>query len=352
MSAAPTVAVHDSPIAFPADPGRPVLDSALEAGVRLPHNCRGGICGTCKATVLEGELDDADAARFALTDEERRAGVRLLCQARPASAEVRVRLHAPLPAQPAAPMAPREVLCEAVASRPVTPSVREVALAVPASARFRYRAGMHVEFAVPGVEPARTYSMLDAPGAGGGPPGGVLRFLVVRQPGQGASAWIHDRLRPGGVLAVRGPFGTFALPGGFDGPALGLAGGTGLAPVLAVLEEALAGGFDRPAMLVLSVRDRDEVLCMDSLARLAAAHPNFAYKITLTREAPPPGTRYLAGRVPDILHRIHGGLETHAVLIAGSPGFADACAARARGAGAAAERIVVDSFLPAGAPAA
>lgn len=352
MSAASRVDVHQSPISFPADPARPVLDSALEAGVRLPHNCRGGICGTCKATVLEGELDDGDAVRMALTDAERSAGVRLLCQAKPVSAAVRVRLHAPLPAQPKAPMAPREILCETVASRPVTPSVREVALAVPAAARFRYRAGMHVEFAVPGVGPARTYSMLDAPDADGGPPGGILRFLVVRQPGRGASAWVHDELRPGGVLAVRGPFGTFALPAGFEGPVLGLAGGTGIAPVLAVVEEALAGGFDRPLMLVHSVRDRDEVLCMDAFARLAAASPNFSYKVTLTRESPPAGTRYLAGRVPDILHRIHGGLDSHAVLAAGSPGFVDACAARAHELGAAPERVVLDSFLPADPDAA
>lgn len=351
MSAASTIAVHDSPISFPADPGRPVLDSALEAGVRLPHNCRGGVCGTCKATVLEGGLDDGGAVRLALTDDERLAGVRLLCQARPVSAAVRVRVHAPLPAQPGAPMAPKEVPCEVVAARPVTPTVREVALAVPKAARLRYRAGMHMEFAVPGLEPARTYSMLDAPGDGGGPPGGVLRFLVARKPGRGASAWIHERLRPGDVLGARGPFGTFALPDGFGGPVLGLAGGTGVSPVLAVLEEALAGGLDRPAMLVLSVRNRDEVLCMDAFARLAATHPNFSYKITLTREAPPVGTRYLAGRAPDLLHRLHGSLEAHAVLAAGAPGFVDACAARARGLGAPPDRIALDSFLPAAAPA-
>ncbi len=347
MPAEARVRVDGTDLAFSAALDRPVLDSALAAGIRLPHNCRGGICGTCRATARTGTLAADSAVQLALTDQERRAGVWLLCQARPASADIVVRVHAPLPRQAASTARPRTVTCEVVATRPVTPRVRELVFALPKAARFAFRAGMHAEVAVPGVAPSRTYSMLDAPGAGGEPENGLLRFLVARhQPGL-ASTWLHEDLRPGMVVSLSGPFGTFGLPEEVPGPVLGLAGGTGIAPVLAVVREALSSGFRAPVTVILSVRDRSEILEMDTFSGLARQFENFVWKVTLTREPPPPGTRFAAGRIPDMLHRVHGRLAHHTVLIAGAPGFVDACEARVLELGAAPERIATDSFLSA-----
>lgn len=350
MPAEARVRIDGTDLTFPASPDRPVLDSALAAGIRLPHNCRGGICGTCRATVLSGRLDAESSVQFALTDQEREKGVWLLCQARPAAGEVVVRVHAPLPRQPKAAAArPQTFLCEAVATRPVTPRVRELVFALPKTARFLFKAGMHVEVAVPGIAPPRTYSMFDPPGPDGGPGDGLLRFLVARQAPGAASAWLHETLRPGMVTSLTGPFGTFGLPADVPGPILGLAGGTGIAPVLAVIEEALSSGFSAPVTVVLSVRDREEILAMDAFSRIARRYDNFTWKVTLTREVPPPGSRFIAGRVPDMLHRVHGQLAHHTVLIAGTPGFVDSCQARALALGAVPDRIAVDSFLPASA---
>ncbi len=342
------IRVEGTDLAFDAASDQPVLDSALDAGIRLPHNCRGGICGTCRATVVSGTLDAESSVQYALTQRERENGVWLLCQARPTASDVVVRVHAPLPPQPKAAAArPQTFLCETVAARPVTPRVRELVFALPKTARFVFKAGMHVEIAVPGIEPPRTYSMLDAPGPDGMPVDGLLRFLVARQAPGAASAWLHETLRPGMVSSLTGPFGTFGLPERVPGPILGLAGGTGIAPVLAVVEEALSAGFSAPVTLVLSVRDRDEILAMDAFSRIARRHENFSWKVTLTREHPPPGTRFGIGRIPDMLHRVHGQLAHHTVLIAGTPGFVDACEARVQALGAAPDRIAVDSFLPA-----
>lgn len=62
-----------------------VLDACLRAGVWLPHSCTHGTCGTCKADLLEGDVDHGDASGFALMDFERDEGKLLLCQARPRS---------------------------------------------------------------------------------------------------------------------------------------------------------------------------------------------------------------------------------------------------------------------------
>ena len=62
-------------------PGERVLDAALEAGLDLPYSCRGGVCCTCRARVLEGEV--AMEKNFTLESWETHKGFVLTCQARP-----------------------------------------------------------------------------------------------------------------------------------------------------------------------------------------------------------------------------------------------------------------------------
>lgn len=63
-----------------------VLEAALAAGVSLPHACRSGICASCRATLLEGQVRMANA--FALDPADLEAGQVLTCQARPLTPRV------------------------------------------------------------------------------------------------------------------------------------------------------------------------------------------------------------------------------------------------------------------------
>eukprot|EP00803_Ostreobium_quekettii_P006665 evm.model.scf_1711.3 EVM.evm.TU.scf_1711.3 scf_1711:12739-13965(+) len=62
-----------------------ILDAAEEQGIDLPATCRGGICGSCVARVVEGGVDmsDIDDVGFTLTEEEQEQGLVLLCMGRP-----------------------------------------------------------------------------------------------------------------------------------------------------------------------------------------------------------------------------------------------------------------------------
>ena len=62
-----------------------ILDACLRAGVWVPHSCTHGTCATCKAEVLEGEVDHGEASSFALMDFERDEGKLLTCSAKPRS---------------------------------------------------------------------------------------------------------------------------------------------------------------------------------------------------------------------------------------------------------------------------
>ncbi len=65
-----------------------LLDAALEAGLDLPFSCKGGVCCTCRAKVLEGET--AMDKNFTLEADEMARGFVLSCQARALSRSVRL----------------------------------------------------------------------------------------------------------------------------------------------------------------------------------------------------------------------------------------------------------------------
>jgi ferredoxin-NADP reductase/fatty acid desaturase len=72
----------------PSAAGETVLDAALRAGFEVPYSCTGGACGTCRATLLHGQVDMD--VRYALTEEDVAAGRILTCRSRATTPEVAV----------------------------------------------------------------------------------------------------------------------------------------------------------------------------------------------------------------------------------------------------------------------
>jgi ring-1,2-phenylacetyl-CoA epoxidase subunit PaaE len=68
--------------------GESILDAALRAGMDLPYACRGGMCSTCRAKVVEG--DTQMDVNYSLEPWELEAGFVLTCQAHPVSARITV----------------------------------------------------------------------------------------------------------------------------------------------------------------------------------------------------------------------------------------------------------------------
>jgi ring-1,2-phenylacetyl-CoA epoxidase subunit PaaE len=66
--------------------GDSVLDAALDAGADVPYACKGAVCCTCRAKVLEGEVEMD--MNYALEDEEVADGYVLTCQSHPRSEKV------------------------------------------------------------------------------------------------------------------------------------------------------------------------------------------------------------------------------------------------------------------------
>ncbi len=82
-----TIKVDDRTIEFPlAYGGDKILDAALKHGADLPYACKGGVCSTCKAKIVEGTVEME--VNYALEPDELEKGFVLTCQSHPTSERV------------------------------------------------------------------------------------------------------------------------------------------------------------------------------------------------------------------------------------------------------------------------
>lgn len=173
-----------------------------------------------------------------------------------------------------------------VERRRETPHVRTLVLDLPGWPG--HRAGQHVDVrltAEDGYRTERSYSIASAP------EDSRLELTVERLDDGEVSPYLTDGLRPGDPLELRGPIGGYFVWELMQlGPLALVAGGSGIAPLRAMLRHRAAAEparrRDVPATLLYSSRAWDDVIYRDELARLAG-DPQLAVVHTLTRTAPP-----------------------------------------------------------------
>ena len=146
-----------------------------------------------------------------------------------------------------------------------------------------HRAGQHVDVrltAEDGYQAQRSYSIASAP------EDGYLTLTVERLEDGEVSPYLVDVLEPGDELELRGPIGGyFVWEVALGGPLLLLAGGSGIAPLRAMLRHRAAADSTVPVRLLYSARTLDEVIYRDELVRISA-FDEVDVRFTLTREWP------------------------------------------------------------------
>jgi ferredoxin-NADP reductase len=161
-----------------------------------------------------------------------------------------------------------------------TPTARTLVLDVPEWSG--HRPGQHVDVrltAEDGYQAQRSYSIASAP------EDELVSITVERLEDGDVSPYLVDELRPGDRFELRGPIGGyFVWDVALGGPLLLVAGGSGVAPLMAMARHRAAAGSDVPARLLLSSRTLEDVIYREELERLAAGGLEVVH--TLTRAQP------------------------------------------------------------------
>ncbi len=129
-----------------------------------------------------------------------------------------------------------------------SPEVRIVRLEALNGALFKWRAGQYASFRF-ADQAARDYSIANAPGDD------FIEVHIRRSGAGGVSDYICDALKVGDTVTVQGAFGGAYLRSSHKGALLAIAGGTGLAPMKAIVEAALADDFKLDMHLYFGVRN-------------------------------------------------------------------------------------------------
>ena len=132
-----------------------------------------------------------------------------------------------------------------------------------------FLAGQYVNIDVPGSGQHRSYSFSSAPGQS------KISFLIKRIPGGVMSTWL-DSAQPGNKLELIGPLGSFYLRA-VERPLLFLAGGTGLAPFLSMLEVLARTDSQQKVHLIYGVTRDLDLVQVDAIEAYVAKLPNFTY---------------------------------------------------------------------------
>ena len=294
-----------------------ILDACLRAGVWLPHSCTHGTCATCKAEILEGEVDQGEASSFALMDFERDEGKTLPCVATPRSdvtIEADIDVDDDMPVHPV-----QDYVGTVVALEDIAKDTRRLLLELDRDISFN--AGQYMSLKVPGHPGiTRTYSMANPPSQTR-----VLEFQIRRTPGGLATdGWIFANLAVGDTMELSGPYGRFVLKTTRDNPAVLVAGGTGLAPIASMIRHALEDGVDEVGHLTLyqGARTREWMYDVDRFLALAEAHPDrFTYRPCLSEEE---AEGFATGMVTDVLSADHPTLTGHVGYLCGPPAMVEA----------------------------
>ncbi len=177
---------------------------------------------------------------------------------------------------------------EVVEIIPETPRVRTLVFAVPEWPG--HRAGQHVDIrltAEDGYQAQRSYSIAT-------PPEDPHVALTVERLADGeVSPYLIDEVRVGDRLEIRGPIGGyFTWEVADSGPLLLVAGGSGIAPLMAMIRHRAAAGSAVPTRLLYSSRSEEEVIYKSDLTRLSDTDRSIHVVHTLTRQQPAGWTGY------------------------------------------------------------
>lgn len=294
-----------------------ILDACLRAGVWIPHSCTHGTCATCKAEVLDGDVDHGEASSFALMDFERDEGKVLPCVARPKSdlvIEADVDVDETIPVH-----AVEDYTAVVEVLDDVACETRR--LVVRLDRPLTFNAGQYMALSVPGHPGVtRTYSMANPPSEST-----HLEFQIRRTAGGLATdGWIFAGLTPGDTIAMSGPYGRFVLREDRSEPAVLIAGGTGLAPIASMIQHALEGDVTGVGHLTLyqGARTQEWMYDVDRFRALADAYPDrFTYRPCLSEES---AEGFATGMVTDVLDTDKETLKGHVGYVCGPPAMVEA----------------------------
>jgi len=261
------VNVQPSGHSFEIEENEFILDAALRQGVSFPYGCRSGACGTCLGNVISGEIEYPDGLPVTIMEHEHKQGKAVFCvsvaksdltlEVKEVSNEDDIEIKT-LPAR--------------VSSlRKLSEDVMEMTLKLPETERLAFRAGQYIEIILRDKS-RRAFSIANSPSNDE-----VLELHLRHIEGGKFTDHVFNEMKEKALLRFEGPFGHFHIHDNSNRPLILIAGGTGFAPIKAMLEQLIEESDTRPVHFYWGVRTKSDLYRNDLAEKWAFQHKHIQY---------------------------------------------------------------------------
>lgn len=320
----PHITLNDQKYAL--EDGESVLECLERNGESIPNSCRSGVCHSCLMRRVSGDLPPA--SQKGIRPAQQAQGLFLSCACYPET-DLAVVGAADAVGRVPATFVRREPL-----------NHRVLRIVLETAAPLEYFPGQFVNFARPdGL--VRSFSLASVPALDE-----HLEFHVALVPDGRMSGWLHRDAAPGDTLELLGPLGNcFYTPGAPEQPLFLLGTGTGLAPLYAIVRDALHQEHTGPIHLFHGSLATRDLYLTEALRELADRHGNFTYHACVRNEN---GAEWMRqGDVDAIALETVPKLAGWKVFLCGNPDLVKRLQRKTFLAGASMRDIHADAFLPA-----
>ncbi len=281
------VLIHQKNIEISVGTEETVLQAALKTGVEYPFSCQSGKCGACKSRLHEGEIEHLSHFKFTLTEIEKSEGIFLACRAVPKS---NLEISWLEESEDVLPV--KEFTTKVSKKNKLSESIFGIQLDLPNESNFDFKPGQFALLTFGTCAP-RSYSMAVRS------QDGKLDFFIKPLEQGCTGSHIISNLRVGDEVKIKGPYDNAYIRKNHTGPIIAAAGGSGLAPIKSIVEEALASKMRQPIYLYFGVRAESELYLTQHFKDMEITFPNFRFIPVCEGLSTLAGVRF--GRLSDVI---------------------------------------------------
>jgi len=224
-------------VEFEIKPSQTILEAAISSGITLPYGCRSGSCGSCKATIIKGEVFHEDIMPGVLTDQDKSEQNFLLCKTY-ATSDVTITS----PVEKKLDEFPKKITPVRVEKlNLLNHDVMQILLKLPAGENLQFKAGQYLEFILKDGA-RRAFSMANAPSDD------LIELHVRLIEGGTFTNYVFNEMKEKSIHRIEVPIGNFYLRES-DRPMIFVAGGTGFAPIKSIINYCHRAGVERKIYL-------------------------------------------------------------------------------------------------------
>ncbi len=330
-----TITVNDDK-KFTVEGGSSLLSTLKEQEVFIPSACGGrGSCGLCKVKVVEGGGDVLPTEEPWLTDEEKKDSVRLSCQLKVRS-DMRLQIAEEL-------LNVKQFTATVASLRDLTYDIKEVILALDEPGSIEFKAGQFIQLEVPEYELTdepvyRAYSIASPPSQHN-----RIEMEIRYVPNGICTTYVHKHLKEGDKVTINGPYGEFHLKD-TDKEMICIAGGSGMAPIKAILLDMVEKGSKRKVQYFFGARAVKDLFLLDEMKALESKLSGFKFIPALSEPDAEDKWEGDTGLITEVVARHVPDASTMEAYLCGSPFMIDACVKVLKEKGMPEEDIFYDKF--------